>query len=75
MAHFPDIVYYGLSFTNVYIYFVYDPSDDSGMFGPDEFIHTRMSYNDSLSVVTKGQQLEFTTGIRFMVNFDESGLW
>ncbi|XBH96053.1 hypothetical protein VPH35_086522 [Triticum aestivum] len=30
------------------------------------------AYNDSLSVVTKGQQLEFTTGIAYMVNMDFS---
>lgn len=30
------------------------------------------AYTDSLSVVTKGQQLEYTTGIAYMVNIDFS---
>ncbi|KAK1642910.1 hypothetical protein QYE76_060715 [Lolium multiflorum] len=30
------------------------------------------AYDDSLSVVTKGQQLEYTTGIAYMVNIDLS---
>ncbi|XP_051177405.1 uncharacterized protein [Lolium perenne] len=30
------------------------------------------AYSDSLSVVTKGQQLEYTTGIAYMVNIDLS---
>ncbi|GJN41440.1 hypothetical protein PR202_gn00815 [Eleusine coracana subsp. coracana] len=31
-----------------------------------------ISYTDSSLVVTKGQQLEFTSGIMYMVNFDLS---
>ena len=78
MSHIPagngslsDVVYYGLSLSNVVVY--YGLSFSGGMrFGPNEFIHMSTLYNDSLSVVTKGQQLEFTTGIRFMVNLDLS---
>lgn len=41
----------------------------AGVFAIDKCSY---AYNDSLSMVTKGQQLEFTTGIAYMVNMDSS---
>jgi len=54
MSHIPagngslsDVVYYGLSLSNVVVY--YGLSFSGGMrFGPNEFIHMSTLYNDSL---------------------------
>ncbi|CAM0877414.1 unnamed protein product [Alopecurus aequalis] len=57
MAHTPDEQ--GALFTIV----------NFGMAGVYRFTN---EYTDSLSVVTKGQQLEYTTGLAYMVNIDFS---
>ncbi|XP_022682423.1 leucine-rich repeat receptor protein kinase EMS1 [Setaria italica] len=79
MSHMPadndslsNVVYYGWSLwgsRSGSMVFVQDGPFNFVLFSPD-FSHIVMFYTDNLSVVTKGQQLEFTTGIRLMVNLD-----